>query len=92
MWYSTTKQVNNTITKKTNNMPKSKHRKNHKKKLAARKDKLAQNKKRYEKMQREFISQLIEQEKQKGMFENMPEIPNVDGPSTDGPVVEGPSI
>jgi len=82
-------------------MPKSKHRKNHKKKLAARKERIKNEKRRYEKMQREFINQLIEKEREKGMYDNMPEVPNTDGatvstPSTDSngddPIIEGPSI
>jgi hypothetical protein len=71
----------------------SKHRKNHKKKLAQRKEQVAQEKARYQKAQKEFIMNLIKQEQQKGMFENNPMInPGVDGPVTEGPIIEGPSI
>lgn len=72
----------------------SKHRKNHKKKLAQRKAQVAQDKARFQKAQKEFIMNLIKQEQQKGMFENNPMIngPVIDGPVTDGPIIEGPSI
>ncbi len=74
-------------------MAKSRHRKDHKKKLQARKENIANNKRKMEKMKAEFINQLIEQERKKGMFDNMPEGPTVDGPlNSDGSVVEGPSI
>jgi|AntAceMinimDraft_6_1070360.scaffolds.fasta_scaffold03338_5 hypothetical protein len=74
-------------------MAKSKHRKNHKKKLNERKENIENTKKRMEKMKREFIKNLIEQEKNKGMFDNMPEGPTVDGPlNNDGSIVDGPSI
>jgi hypothetical protein len=48
-----------------------------------------------EKKQREMIMQLIEQEKQKGMFENLPQINptpqiNIDGPKLD--LSSGPTI
>lgn len=76
-------------------MGNSKHRKDHKKKLAQRKQKMAQDKARYQKAQREFIMDLIKREQEKGMFENNPMInpvgPVIDGPQT-GPVIEGPSI
>lgn len=72
----------------------SRHRKNHKKKLAQRKTQVAQDKARFQKAQKEFIMNLIKQEQQKGMFENNPMIngPAIDGPVTDGPIIEGPSI
>lgn len=69
----------------------TKHRKDHKKKLAARKDRLAQEKSKAQKFQKEFIMNLIKQEQEKGMFENMPTINPVDGPQIDT-TIEGPSI
>ena len=51
-------------------MPKSKNRKNHKKKAAARKLALIQEKKKIEKAKKEFINQLIKQEQDKGLFDN----------------------
>ena len=73
-------------------MPKSRNRKDHKKKLAQRKQKMAQDKARYEKAKREFIMDLIKKEQEKGMFENNPTItPSIDGPAIDT-TIEGPSI
>lgn len=76
-------------------MPKSKNRKDHKKKSQARIQKISLEKRKQEKMQREMIMQLIEQEKQKGMFENLPQINptshiNIDGPHLD--LSSGPTI
>lgn len=74
---------------------KSKHRKNHKQKVEARRKRIADEKKRREKFQREFIMNLIKQEQEKGLFDNNPA---VNGPLTgdnsmvDGPIIEGPSI
>jgi hypothetical protein len=71
-------------------MPKSKNRKDHKKKARARSLRISQDKKRVEKQQREMIMKLIEQEKQKGLFENLPQINPSEGPQIDltsGPIV-----
>lgn len=77
-------------------MPKSKHRKNHKQKVQARSSRIKQQKSKMEKMQREFIMNLIKQEQEKGMFENNPTInpvgPMIDGPMISGPMVDGPVI
>lgn len=77
-------------------MPNSKHRKKHKQKLQARKNRVQQGKQRAQKMQREFIMNLIKQEQEKGLFNNNPTInpvgPMIDGPIIDGPVIDGPSI
>lgn len=77
----------------------SKHRKNHKQKVEARKKRLAEEKKRTEKFQRDFIMNLIKQEQEKGLFNetlNIDEVPHVpgaiDGPMIDGPIIDGPSI
>lgn len=70
----------------------TKHRKNHKQKLAARNARLAQEKAKAQKFQKEFIMNLIKQEQEKGMFDNTPNINSIDGPVIDGPVIEGPSI
>jgi uncharacterized protein YjgD (DUF1641 family) len=66
----------------------TKHRKNHKQKLAARNNRLAQEKSQAQKFQKEFIMDLIKQEQEKGLFDNTP---NING-NIDGPVIEGPSI
>jgi hypothetical protein len=75
-------------------MPKTKHRKNHKQKLQSFKLKMKDNKRRAEKFQRDFIMNLIEKEKQNGLFENNPTInpviPQVDGPQID--LTQGPII
>ena len=72
----------------------TKHRKDHKKKLAARKDRLAQEKSKAQKFQKEFIMNLIKQEQEKGLFDNNPTInsPIIDGPMIDSTIIEGPSI
>lgn len=75
-------------------MPKSKNRKNHKQKVQARNNRIANEKVRAQKFQREFIMNLIKEEQGKGMFENTPSIngPIIDTPIIDGPTIEGPSI
>ena len=72
-------------------MPKSKHRKNHKQKVQARRVRLESEKARAQKLQREFIMNLIKEEQSKGMFENTPAI-STDGPVVDGPIIDGPSL
>jgi hypothetical protein len=69
----------------------SKHRKNHKEKLEARKRRIAQEKTKNEKLQREFIMNLIKQEQEKGLFNDTPSL-NIDGPMIDGPIIDGPII
>lgn len=73
---------------------KSKHRKNHKQKVEARKKRIESEKRRREKFQREFIMNLIKQEQEKGLFENSISLdgPVIDGPVIDGPVIDGPVI
>jgi hypothetical protein len=79
-------------------MSKSKHRKNHKQKVQARNNRIANEKVRAQKVQREFIMNLIKDEQGKGMFENTPSINSpiidgsIDGPSIDGPTIDGPTI
>lgn len=70
-------------------MPKSKQRKNHKKKLAARKTKLENENKRAKKAQTEFLMNLIKQEQEKGAFDDT--VSMDEGPSIEG-LLEGPSI
>jgi hypothetical protein len=74
---------------------KSKNRKNHKKKVAARNQRLKEQKARTEKFQREFIMNLIKQEQEKGLFENTQTLtdgPVLDGPILDTPVLDGPIL
>lgn len=73
-------------------MATTKHRKNHKKKLAARNSRLANEKSNAQKIQKEFIMNLIKEEQAKGLFENTAPINSIDGPAIGGPVIEGPSI
>jgi hypothetical protein len=76
-------------------MSKSRNRKNHKAKVAARNEKINQQKKKVEKLQREFIMNLIKQEQEKGLFDNNPTIEPVStGLSNEGPTldIEGPII
>jgi uncharacterized protein YjgD (DUF1641 family) len=75
-------------------MPKSRHRKNHKEKLQARKNRLASEKAHAQKQQREFIMNLIKQEQEKGLFDNTPSIngPIITGADMMGTSIEGPSI
>jgi hypothetical protein len=74
-------------------MGKSKHRKDHKKKSAARTERLKVEKRKQEKAQREFIMKLIDQERQKGLFENLPQIDpvtSIENPQID--LTQGPVI
>lgn len=65
--------------------------KEHRKKIQARNERLKQQKAKLDKMQKEYIMNLIKQEQQKGMFENNPTILPVDGPVINT-TIEGPSI
>lgn len=71
-------------------MSKSRNRKNHKAKVTARNSKIEQEKKKVNKLQKEFLMNLIKQEQEKGLFDNNPTInPIVDEPLIDisGPVI-----
>lgn len=66
--------------------------KEHRKKVQARNNRLKQEKAKVQKLQREFIMNMIKQEQEKGMFENNPTInPSIEGPAIDT-TIEGPSI
>lgn len=69
----------------------SRHRKNHKEKVAARKKRLVEEKARMNKLQREFIMNLIKQEQEKGLFENSKPV-DTNGPIIDGPIIDGPVL
>lgn len=84
---------------------KSKGKKDHRKKVQARNQRLAEQKRKNEKFQREFIMNLIKQEQEKGLFDNsqsISETPTIDGPILngldlsgpilDGPILDGPVI
>ena len=72
----------------------SKHRKNHKQRLQARNNRLANEKMHAQNAQREFIKNLIKQEQDKGMFDNTTPFsgPIIDGSIIDGPIIDGPII
>ncbi len=66
--------------------------KEHRKKVQARNNRLKLEKAKVQKLQRDFIMNMIKQEQEKGMFENNPTItPSIDGPAIDT-TIEGPSI
>ena len=84
-------------------MPKSKTRKNHKQKVAARNTAVKNESAKAQKAQREFIMNLIKQEQEKGAFDNVQAGPIMNGPlmggslsfdgdllTFDGPTLGGP--
>lgn len=70
-------------------MPKSKNKKDQKKRSQARTQRIKESRNRLQKMQKEMLMRMIEQEKNKGMFDNLQNIDpvinndqiNLDGPS-----------
>ena len=87
-------------------MPKSKARKNHKSKVAARNVAVKNESARVQKAQKEFIMNLIKQEQEKGLFDNAQAGPMMSGPmigggplsfdgdllTFDGPTFDGPTF
>jgi hypothetical protein len=80
-------------------MAKVRTKKEHKKRVAKRNNILNQERKKVEKAQKEFLMKLIQEEKEKGLFNNKPEEiklpePTIGIPLTDlNPVgFEGPKI
>jgi hypothetical protein len=69
---------------------KSKHRKNHKQKVQARKNRIANEKQQAQKAQREFIMNLIKEEQEKGLYDNT--TPVITPEVITNPIIEGPSI
>ena len=69
-------------------MPKSKARKNHKQKVAARRVAVKNETVKAQKFQKEFIENLIKQEQEKGMFNNNPTL----DPLLNVPIIEGPTL
>ena len=67
-------------------MPRSKARKSHKKKVAARNVAVKNESVRVQKAQKEFIMNLIKQEQEKGLFDNAQAGPMISG----GPMIGGP--
>ena len=74
-------------------MATSKNKKDHKKRVQSRNNRIANEKVKAQKFQREFIMNLIKEEQGKGMFENTPSLnsPIIDT-GIDSPIIEGPSI
>jgi hypothetical protein len=70
-------------------MPKSKTRKNHKSKVAARNTAVKNESTKVQKAQKEFIMNLIKQEQEKGAFDNVQAGPMMSGPLS-GPLMGGP--
>jgi hypothetical protein len=68
-------------------MPKSKARKSHKKKVAARNVAVKNESARVQKAQKEFIMNLIKQEQEKGLFDNVQAGPMMSGPMMSGPMI-----
>ena len=69
-------------------MPKSRNKKDHKKRVSARNQKINDQKKHFQKAQHDMLMRMIEQEKNKGMFDNLPNIDSIDGEiSVDGPLI-----
>jgi len=68
-------------------MPKSKVRKSHKKKVAARKVAIKNETTKAQKFQREFIENLIKQEQERGMFNNNPTLDTINEPIVEGPIL-----
>lgn len=70
-------------------MPKSRNKKDQKKRAQARTQRIKESRNRLQKMQKEMLMRMIEQEKNKGMFDNLQNIDpvinndqiNLDGPS-----------
>ena len=67
-------------------MPKSKSRKDHKKKVAARNAGVKNESAKVQKAQKEFITNLIKQEQEKGAFDNVQAGPMMGGPLMGGPL------
>ncbi len=64
----------------------------HRAKVQARNERLKREKDRQQKLQREFIMNMIKQEQEKGMFENTESIAPISGAPTIDTIIEGPSI
>lgn len=87
-------------------MPKSRNRKNHKKKLSLRNKRIADKNSKLRKIQRDFLFDLIQREQEKGLFENTVSVDesndslkspsnfssDINIPSVDIETTDGPSI
>lgn len=73
-------------------MPKSKNRKDHKKKLAIRNEKIRHEKDKFKRYHRDMMMKMIEEEKKKGMFDNTPDFPIGPQISGDSQIIDGPLL
>ena len=73
-------------------MAKVRTKKEHKKRIAKRNNILEQEKKKFQKAQKDFLMKLIEEEKQKGMFDNPTQPPKLNIPNLGLPTIGGPSL
>lgn len=71
-------------------MPKSKNRKNHKKKVQHRNKIIAEQKNKMQKMQKQFLMDLIKREQEKGAFDNTDAVG--DTSSVTDAILNGPQI
>lgn len=70
-------------------MAKSKNGKDHKKRILARANKIAESKKTNDKLQREFVMDMIKKEQDKGLFVDLP---SINGLVDSSVVIDGPTI
>lgn len=68
-------------------MPKSRNRKDHKKKVNARNKRINDDKKRMKNAQNEFLKELIKREQEKGSFDDTQSIDSVSGDQIEGPAI-----
>jgi len=61
--------------------------KEHRKKVAIRNIKIKQEQDRFKKMQKEMLLKLIEEEKKKGMFDNVPQVSPINDMGISGPII-----
>jgi hypothetical protein len=73
-----------------------KRAKEHRKRVAARNQRIQQKRKSIENAHRKLIMDLIEKEKKAGLFDNNIPAPSngpiIEGPIIEGPIIEGPII
>jgi hypothetical protein len=66
----------------------SKAKKDHRKRVNARNQRIKAQKNRFQKMQQEALMKMIEDEKKKGSFDNLPNIDSIGGDiNIDGPII-----
>lgn len=68
-------------------MPKSKNKKDHKKRVNARNQRLKDQKNKFQKIQHQMLMNLIEEEKKKGAFNNLPNVDSIGDMNIDGPII-----